>query len=112
VTGSRPAPVPLAPAAATAGPGGPGQDEITLAAPPGRCLCHAREHRKLGTLAEVIVTFGELGTGWRDALWRECWGRSFAMCGLCWEQTRTLATARLPCLVIRDTRPAPPDAGR
>jgi hypothetical protein len=47
----------------------PGLDEIVVAAPPGRCLCSSRDHTQLGCLAEVIVTFGDLGTRWQpDAL--------------------------------------------
>ena len=39
----------------------PGHDQITLTVPDGRHLCHDRQHRNLGRLAEVIVTFGQLG---------------------------------------------------
>ncbi|HCU95663.1 MAG TPA: hypothetical protein DHU96_24290 [Actinobacteria bacterium] len=82
----------------------PGHDEITLTAPQGRCLCNDRQHRTLGTLAEVIVTFGQLGVPGtpRDAFWPECWGRSYPMCSTCWETTRQIAAKARPHLVIKD----------
>jgi hypothetical protein len=68
----------------------PGRDEIIVTTPAGRTLCHSREHTRLGCLAEVVVTFGELGTGaWgKDALWPDSWGRSYVMCGECCCATR------------------------
>jgi hypothetical protein len=79
----------------------PGLDEIAVAAPPGRCLCNSREHARLGCLAEVVVTFGELGTRWHpDALWQDCWGRSYPLCAECWDTVRQIAANRRPGLVI------------
>lgn len=80
----------------------PDHDEITLTVPQGRCLCNDRAHRNLGTLAEVIVTFGQLGVPGtpRDAFWPESWGRSYPMCGQCWEPTRQIAAKARPHLVI------------
>jgi hypothetical protein len=90
----------------------PGRDEITLTIVEGRRLCYSRDHRTQGRLAEVIVVFGELGTDFQDALWRELWGRSLAMCGDCLDLTRTVAIARRPALVIQDHRaPAPRRGG-
>jgi hypothetical protein len=88
----------------------PGIDEIVLTTPPGRCPCNSLEHRRLGCLADVVVTFGELGVQWqRDALWQDSWRKSFAVCGACWDALRTVAQQRRPDLVIRDIRePAPP----
>ena len=40
---------------------GPGHDEITLTVPTGPHLCCDRAHRRLGRLADVIVSFGQLG---------------------------------------------------
>lgn len=59
-------------------------------------------------LAEVVVTFGELGARWhRDAVFQDCWGRSYAMCAECWQATREVAQTRRPGLVITDTTRAP-----
>jgi hypothetical protein len=91
----------------------PGPDEIAVAAPQGRPLCHSLTCRNQGRLAEVIVTFGQLGTSWRDALWLDSWGRSYPMCGECWDNTRQVALARRPALVICDHRQsAPPAPGK
>ena len=69
-------------------PPAPGHDEILVTGPAARTLCHSRQHARLGCLAEVLITFGELGTKWqRDALWQDCWGRSYAMCAECWDTT-------------------------
>lgn len=82
----------------------PGHDEILLTAPPGRCLCNSLAHRRLDCLAEVIVTFGELGTAWQTgALWQTNWGKSFPMCGQCWDAVRKVAQERRPGLVITDS---------
>jgi hypothetical protein len=87
----------------------PGLDEIAVAAPPGRCLCNSREHARLGCLAEVVVTFGELGTRWHpDALWQDCWGRSYPLCAECWDTVRQIAANRRPGLVITQAASAPP----
>ncbi len=45
-------------------PSAPGHDQIMVAAVAERTVCHARGHARLGVLAEVVVTFGELGTRW------------------------------------------------
>jgi hypothetical protein len=82
----------------------PGHDQIVVSAPAGHHLCNSRAHAALGCLAEVIVTFGQLGTRWhRDALWQDSWGRSYAMCAGCWQQTRQIVQSHRPGLVIRDT---------
>jgi hypothetical protein len=86
----------------------PGRDEIVLASPQGQPPCQDREHRTSGRLAEVIVTFGQLADPGSypyspDALWPECWGRSFAMCGQCWKRTRQVARAARESVLIRDT---------
>lgn len=89
----------------------PGHDEIVLTTPPGRCLCNSLAHRRLNCLADVVVTFGELGTAWqRDALWQRNWGQSFAVCSRCWDAIRTVAQERRPGLVIRDHRDSTPPA--
>ena len=86
----------------------PGHDEIVVAAPAGDRLCNTLQHARQGCLAEVIVTFGELGTRWRrDALWQDSWGRSYPMCAECWDTTRRIARQARPGLVVTDaTRPA------
>jgi hypothetical protein len=79
-----------------------------VAAATGRTVCHARGHARLGVLAEVVVTFGDLGTHWQpDALWQDGWGQSYPMCSECWQATRQLAQARRPALVITGTTQAP-----
>ena len=82
----------------------PGHDQITVSVPGGRHLCHDRAHRNAGRLADVIVTFGQLGSPGtpRQALWPEAWGRSYPMCHPCWEATRQTAANARPHLVIRD----------
>ncbi len=87
-------------------PAGPGV--ITLTAPDGQDLCHDRAHRSAGTAATVIVTFGKLGTEpWhRESLWPQSWGRSYPMCGPCWERTRQTAHKHRPQPAIRDDRSA------
>lgn len=75
-------------------PPAPGHDEIIVTAPGGRTVCHARGHARLGVLAEVVVTFGELGTHWQpDAVFPDCWGHSYPMCGECWQAAGVSATA-------------------
>ena len=89
----------------------PGRDEITLAIPDGRRLCSDRAHRDLGRLADVIVTFGQLGDPHvpRECLWRECWGRCYPMCSACWVNTRQVAQKARPSLVIHEAcQPGPP----
>jgi hypothetical protein len=90
-------------------PPAPGHDQIMVAGADGRTVCNSREHARLGVLAEVAVTFGELGTKWQPgALWQDSWGRSFAMCGECWDTTSQVAHNARPGLVITDTRPPQP----
>jgi hypothetical protein len=93
----------------TDSPPQPGHDQIALTAPPPRTLCHSREHTRLGVLADVVVTFGELGAAaWdNDAVWPGCWGHSYPMCRECWDTTRQVAQARRPALVITGTTGAP-----
>jgi len=82
----------------------PGHDKITLTVPEGRHLCNDRQHRNLGRLADVIVTFGQLGTPGtpRQAFWPECWGRSYPMCSPCWQTTRQIARKARPNLAIHE----------
>ena len=82
----------------------PGHDEIIVTVPDGRTVCHARGHARLGVLAEVVVTFGDLGTRWQpDAVFQDCRGRSYPMCRECWQAARQVAQARRPALVITGT---------
>lgn len=93
-------------------PAQPGHDEITVTAPADHTLCHSLQHARAGCLADVVVTFLELGTRWqRDALWQDSWGRSFAMCSECWDTTRQVAENARPGLVVTDTRKGAPDGG-
>ncbi len=79
-----------------------------MTAPAARAVCHARGHARLGVLAEVVVTFGELGTRWQpDAVFQDCWGHSYPMCSECWQAAREVAQARRPGLVITGTTGAP-----
>ncbi len=82
----------------------PGHDEITLATPHGQPLCNDRQHHNLGTLADVIITIGQFGTldAHRQALWPDCWGRSYPLCAACWQTTRQIAARTRPHLVIKD----------
>ena len=58
---------------------------------------------------DVIVTFGHLGTRrYHGALWPECWGRSYALCGECWDTVRQIAQGRRPGLVITEASGPPP----
>jgi hypothetical protein len=87
----------------------PGVDEIAVAVPPGRCLCNSRKHARLGCLADVVVTFGQLGTHWQpDALWQDCWHRSYPLCNQCWDAVRQVAESRRPGLVITEAASPPP----
>jgi hypothetical protein len=87
----------------------PGLDEITVATAPGRCLCNSRQHAQLGVLADVIVTFGHLGTRrYHNALWPECWGRSYPLCTECWDTVRQITQRRRPGLVITQASSPPP----
>ena len=55
------------------------------------------------------MTLGQIGTAeqHRQAVWMQCRGRSYPMCGPCWDATRQVAQARSPALVITDTTRAP-----
>jgi hypothetical protein len=85
----------------------PGMDEIALSAVESGQLCFSRAHRTAGIPAAMLVTFGQLGTRFRDALWYDSWGLSYPMCLACWDVTRHTAVSARPGLVIQDTRPAP-----
>ena len=95
----------------------PGYDEIALATPPAPALRTNREHRRLYVLAEVAVTFGELGVAWhKDALWFRNWGQSFPLCRECFDGVMGVARRRRPGLTVIDNRgPAtgnPPSANQ
>ena len=55
------------------------------------------------------MTLGQMGTPGqhREAVWIECWGKSYLMCGPCWDATRQVAQARRPNLVITGTTCTP-----
>jgi len=79
----------------------PGHDEIIVTAPAPGTVCNSRQHARLRVLAEVVVTFGDLGTRWQpDAVFPDCWGRSYPMCAECWAAARQVAQARRPALRI------------
>jgi hypothetical protein len=85
-------------------PPAPRHGEIVVAVPDGRQVCHSRGHARLGVLAEVVVTFGDLGTRWQpDAVFQDCWGRTYPMCGECWQAAREVAQACRPALIITGT---------
>jgi hypothetical protein len=89
-------------------PPAPGHDEIIVTASAPRAVCHSRDHARLGVLAEVVVTFGELGARWQPgAVFQDCWGHSYPMCGECFQALREVAQARRPALVITGTSAAP-----
>jgi hypothetical protein len=89
-------------------PPAPGHDEIIVTAPPDRTVCHSRQHARLRVLAEVVVTFGDLGTRWQpDAVFQDCWGQSYAMCGECWAAVRQVAQAHRPALHVTGTTRTP-----
>jgi hypothetical protein len=81
----------------------PGPGEITVAAPLGRPLCTALDHRQARRTAQVVVTFGAPASHNRHALFAACWGRSYPLCAQCWHDTRHTAQAHQPGLVIHDT---------
>ena len=81
----------------------PGADEVIVSRPPTRLPCNDRGHRSMGVLAEVLVTFGQLGSHrHRDAFWPEVWGRTYPLCGECWPATRDVIKHARPHLVIRE----------
>jgi hypothetical protein len=91
----------------------PSYDEIVLTAPDGTALCNSRACVRAGRAAEVVVTYGTLNNPGaslysRGALWRECWGQRYPLCGACWEQSRRVAVKYRPRLLVIDaTGPAP-----
>lgn len=85
----------------------PGHDEITVSAPATGSLCTSLHYYREGRPAHAIVTFGELGTRYPDALWPDCWYHTYPMCAACWQTTRHIATQCRPGLVIRDTTSLP-----
>jgi hypothetical protein len=88
-------------------PPAPGHDQIIVTTPDGRQVCHSREHARLGVLAEVVVTFGELGThGQPDVVFPDCWGHTYPMCAECFQAAREVAHARRPALRITATTQA------
>jgi len=80
----------------------PGPEEIAPPAPAPGEVCSALEHRRADRAAQVVVTLGQMGTPdqHREALWLEVWGKSYPMCGPCWQATRQVARACRPGLVI------------
>jgi hypothetical protein len=82
--------------------GHPGPDEILVSAAHQGQACSDRAHRNQGRAAELLITFGELGSPGQDFLWRECWGRSYPMCGACWDRTRRTAEKFRADLVVTD----------
>lgn len=81
----------------------PGPDEILVSRPAARLLCNDRGHRRMGVLAEVLVTFGTFGSHWHhDAFWPEVWGRTYPLCGECWPLARDVVQHARPRLVIRE----------
>jgi hypothetical protein len=61
-----------------------------------------RAHRNQGRAAEFLITLGELGNPGQDFLWRECWGRTYPMCGACWDRTRRTAEKFRADLAVTD----------
>lgn len=90
----------------------PGLDEIVLTAPADGTLCDSRACRRQGKLADVVVTLGRLSGRWFDpeAMWPECWGKSYPDCAACWDRTRQTVEKYRPGLVVRDCRPPAPNA--
>ncbi|HEY5989698.1 MAG TPA: hypothetical protein VIV12_25450, partial [Streptosporangiaceae bacterium] len=60
----------------------PGADEIVLTAPATGALCDSLACQRQRKPAALMVTYGRLsGTWWdKNALWPECWGRSYPNC--------------------------------
>jgi len=93
-------------------PARPGHDQIVLTTPDGAVLCNSLACARAGRAAELIVTYGVLndpGASYHDrgALWRESWGRSYPLCGACWEYARQVAIRYRPGLTVIDhTGPA------
>jgi len=80
----------------------PGFDVVALTVPEAGSLCFSLDHRRAGRQAAVVVTFGELGTRFRDDLWHESWHCSYPMCGDCWERTHRVARTSRPGLAVHD----------
>jgi hypothetical protein len=88
-------------------PAGPGYDQVVVSCPDGARLCNSLGCARAGTLAEVIATYGVLndpGASYhhRGALWRECWGQSYPLCGACWHSARQIAEKYRPGLLVID----------
>ena len=89
-----------------------GHDQVVLTRPDGARLCHSLGCARAGRAAEVVVTYGILNDPGASlyanaALWLECWGRSYPLCGACWEQSRQVVVKHRPALlVIEATGPA------
>jgi hypothetical protein len=91
----------------------PGRDEVLLCAPDSGQLCTSLACARAGRAADVNVTYGMLNDPGaslyaRGALWRECWGRSYLLCGACWDQSRQVAARYRPALVVIDITPDGP----
>jgi len=91
----------------------PGHDQIVLTTPRPGLLCNSLACARAGRSAEVIATYGILNDSGASlyscgALWRECWGRSYPLCGACWEHSRQVAIRYRPALVITGTTPDGP----
>jgi hypothetical protein len=82
-----------------------GRDEIVLSMPERECPCFLPDHVIVGWRTEFIVTFGQLGTPGVDAMWPQCWGRSYAMCRYCTDQAIELVKKVRTSLVVRDLTP-------
>jgi hypothetical protein len=85
----------------------PHNDEIVLTRPEDGQLCNSLGCRQAGRTAVLVVTYGVLndtGAGYHDrrALWRECWGQSYAACSSCWKSAHQVAFKYRPKLVVID----------
>jgi hypothetical protein len=82
----------------------PGYDQVAVAAPGGGRLCSSLACARAGRAAVVIAGYGALsdpdaGSCDRAALWRECRGQSYPLCGACREQDRQVMVRYRPGLV-------------
>jgi hypothetical protein len=89
-----------------------GHDQVVLTHPDGARLCNSLACVRAGRPAEVVVTYGILNDPGASlhasgALWRECGGRSYPLCGACWKQSRQVVVKYRPALLVIDaTGPA------
>ena len=85
-----------------------------VTAPAAPTICNSRQHARLGVLADVMVTFGQLGAAaWdKDAVWPDTWGYTYPLCSECWDLTRQVAQRHRPSLVITGTTPPVHPRGR